>query len=267
MRTYLGLTLVTVLSIIFVTVAVPSYAWADDEDLRARELYRNGEQLYEEGLYEDAIVAWERAYDLSGRPLLLYNIANALERIGKWEEALRRINQYRAFATEEERETLDRRMRAIERRLDEKNSQAKPEEPTPEADSSSSTTLILKPQRKAYSPAPGPVALSITGGIGLTIGGVLAVMTQQARSEADALCRQTGETVLCPDTASDALNRDAQFSLGADLSLSLGAAALSTGIIFGVLDRQGLLRSKKGQVLVIPGAGPGLATLRVEGSF
>ena len=122
MRTHLGLTLVTVLSTIVMTAAVPGSAWADDEDVRARELYRNGEQLYEEGLYEDAIVAWERAYDLSGRPLLLYNIANALERIGKWEEALRRINQYRAFATEAERETLDRRMRAIERRIDEKQS-------------------------------------------------------------------------------------------------------------------------------------------------
>jgi len=267
MRTHLGLTLVAVLSTIVMTVAVPGSAWADEEDVRARELYRNGEQLYEEGLYEDAIVAWERAYELSGRPLLLYNIANALERIGKWEEALRRINQYRAFATEAERETLDRRMRAIERRIDEKKSQVEPDEKTADPDPNPSSSLILKPQQKAYSPSPGPVALSITGGIGLAIGGVLTVMTQQARSEASALCRQTGEISLCPDTASDALNRDAQFSLGADLSMSLGAAALGTGIILGVLDRQGLLRPKKKQVLLVPGAGPGLATLRLEGTF
>jgi tetratricopeptide (TPR) repeat protein len=267
MRTHLGLTLVTVLSTIVMTAAVPGYAWADEEDVRARELYRNGEQLYEEGLYEDAIVAWERAYDLSGRPLLLYNIANALERIGKWEEALRRINQYRAFATEAERETLDRRMRAIERRIEEKKSQVEADEKTADPAPNPSSTLILKPQETAYAPSAGPVVLSITGGIGLAVGGVLAVMTQQARSEASALCRQTGEISLCPDTASDALNRDAQFSLGADLSMSLGAAALGTGIILGVLDRQGLLRPKKKQVLLVPGAGPGLATLRLEGTF
>ena len=79
MRSRLGLVLVTVLVASFATPVPPVHAQANSDEVRAKELYRNGERLYEEGLYEDAVVAWERAYELSERPLLLYNIANALE--------------------------------------------------------------------------------------------------------------------------------------------------------------------------------------------
>ena len=79
-----------------------------DSDARARHLYRNGELLYAEGLYSDAIAAWESAYDLSDRPLLLYNMANAQERLGRWEDALQSLNRYRAFAPLEERDVLIR---------------------------------------------------------------------------------------------------------------------------------------------------------------
>ena len=90
---------------------------AADIDARARELYDNGAILYDEGRYEDAIVAWEEAYRLSGRPLLLYNIANAQERLGQWRAALDTLNRYRAYARPEERERLDRRIANLERRL------------------------------------------------------------------------------------------------------------------------------------------------------
>jgi len=60
----------------------PAAAQKSADDERARELYDNGAILYEEGRYEDAIAAWKAAYDLSPKPLLLFNVANAYERIG-----------------------------------------------------------------------------------------------------------------------------------------------------------------------------------------
>jgi tetratricopeptide (TPR) repeat protein len=98
----------------------PSLAYAQEvpADMeRARELYENGARLYDEGLYEEAIAAFEAAYQASGLPEMHFNIANAYERLGKWQQALDSLNRYRAFAPSEERETLDRRMRNLERRI------------------------------------------------------------------------------------------------------------------------------------------------------
>ncbi len=75
------------LTLLFIVLSAPLAVAQSSDDARARELYANGALLYEEGDYENAVVAWKEAHRLSERPLLLYNIANALERIGEWEEA------------------------------------------------------------------------------------------------------------------------------------------------------------------------------------
>lgn len=107
-------------------------AWAQDPaspeaDARAKELYGNGQRLYDEGYYEQAIAAWKEAYALSSRAALLFNISNAYERLGKLQEALDTLNLYRAYATGDEAATLDRRIAVLERRLAEQRAAA----PTP----------------------------------------------------------------------------------------------------------------------------------------
>jgi len=275
MRPSRELALVACLLASFTTaLALPALALAEDSDLRAKELYRNGERLYEEGLYEDAIVAWELAYELSKRPLLLYNMANALERIGLWDEALRRINQYRALAPEDERETLDRRMRAIERRLDKKHEadaarraeedilRAKPGSGT----TNNSVTLRPRPQRPE-GPPTGAIVLMALGSSGMTAGGFLGGFALEARSEAAVLCSGVGEVVLCPESAGSFLTRDASLSLGADISLIAGGATLGAGIVLSILDSQGLLPGQTRRVVLIPSAGPGQASLSLAGTF
>jgi len=268
MRPHRGLAFIAILfASLVTTLALPATAQADEEDtLRAKELYRNGEKLYEEGLYEDAIVAWELAFKLSKRPLLLYNMANALERIGRWDDALRRINQYRALAPEEERETLDRRMRAIERRLAQKREAD--EQTARDADSARLTesesiradantnVLELRPRsnRQAQAPPTGAIVLMGVGGAGLTAGSFFAGLALQARSEAEAACSGPADPVLCPEAAGPSLNRDASLSAGADISLVAGGTALGAGIILLILNERGLLPTPKRRVVVLPGA-------------
>ena len=73
------------LCLLTLLAAVAPEALAQDAttEARAKELYENGAALYEEGRYEEAILAWEEAYRLSSRPVLLFNIANAYERLGR----------------------------------------------------------------------------------------------------------------------------------------------------------------------------------------
>ncbi len=69
----------------------PSFARAQivaSPDARARELYLQGDREYQAGRYEQAVAAFQEAYRLSGRPLLLFNLANAYERLGRYAEAL-----------------------------------------------------------------------------------------------------------------------------------------------------------------------------------
>jgi tetratricopeptide (TPR) repeat protein len=50
---------------------------AEERQQRARELFHQGSQLYDQAHYDEAIVRFEEAYRLSARPGLLFNIAQA----------------------------------------------------------------------------------------------------------------------------------------------------------------------------------------------
>ena len=202
---------------------------ATDDQLRAKELYGNGVTLYEEGLYEDAIAAWEQAYALSNKALLLYNIANAYERLGELQRALDSLNRYRAFAPLDEKEALDRRMRNIERRMEELALQAPP-------------TVVTRPSEPAPI-ATTPVETSGSGGLGAApivfiAGGAVATGTGvvfglgalSARKDATAVCRDSDLGVLCPDSASAAITKDATQSLLADISLGVGVVCTGVGL-------------------------------------
>lgn len=103
----------------------------DDGDARARLLYENGAALYAEGLYEPAIEAFRQALDLSGHHELLYNIANAQERLGDLEGARESLGRYRIYVEPSERETLERRIRALERRIGEEEAMLATPVPVP----------------------------------------------------------------------------------------------------------------------------------------
>lgn len=92
-------------------------AQSGTDDARAKEIYENGVILYDEGRYDDAIVAFQEAYRLSERPELLYNIANACERAGRYREAYEALNRYRVYAAADERERLDRRITMLSEKL------------------------------------------------------------------------------------------------------------------------------------------------------
>ena len=121
-----SLLLLTALSLGLFGPVARAQGTPDANQERAKELYQNGSLLYDEGRYEDAIIAFQEAYRLSEQPKLLYNIAQAQERLGRYQEALDTLSRYRAYAPAEEREALDRRIRNLERRLEEQGTSTPP---------------------------------------------------------------------------------------------------------------------------------------------
>jgi tetratricopeptide (TPR) repeat protein len=65
-------------------------------DEEARQIYLAGVAAYDAGRYEAALEYFSRAYALSGRPLLLFNIGSVTERLRRDEESLEAYEAYLA---------------------------------------------------------------------------------------------------------------------------------------------------------------------------
>jgi tetratricopeptide (TPR) repeat protein len=243
--------------LLMLAVGVPPAA---ANDSRARELYEAGAVLYEEGDYRNAVVAWEEAWELSRRPLLLFNIANALERIGNLDEALESLNEYRAFADPDERETLDRRIWALERRIEEQRQKEEEAEAEvarvarEEEASRNKLTTRSTPAPLQKGPNGGGVIMLGAGLGGVGVGGLFGGLALSARREAGLLC-SAGDPVLCPDTARDALQDDKTYSLVSDISMIAGGALAAAGVVILIIDAVGSPK-KASAFRILPSAGP-----------
>lgn len=71
-------------------LAAPPRAAANE----ARERFLRGEEAYARGDFETAIAEWEGAYARDPRPRLLYNLAQAYERVGRLQDAARALEGY-----------------------------------------------------------------------------------------------------------------------------------------------------------------------------
>lgn len=155
----------------------PAVQPADDTDQsRARELYQNGQDLYEEGSYGPAIAAFQEAYRLSGRKAMLFNIGNAQERMGSLDDALASFNEYRAFAPAEERESLSRRVSALERRIAERDAQAAAAAAVPTLPTDA---VPDRPPVENVGRSPGRLMTPIGGAAAVAFGTVAAVTFAQ----------------------------------------------------------------------------------------
>lgn len=221
----------------------PSVALAqDDTDARAFELFTNGRDLYNEGRYDQAVMAFEEAYRLSNRHELLLNIANAHERNGKIEEALSALARYQAFATSEERDQIERRKSMLEKKLTEQGTSPQPQ-PVPQP----------QPQPVAPAPTPEPTPQpappkSSSGGGQLVIGATLAglgvvsigagtalgVVSAGAKKRAAEQCVDFEGARICPGGAQKDLSTHRATALGADIAFATGIALAATGVLLVV---------------------------------
>jgi tetratricopeptide (TPR) repeat protein len=225
-------------------VATSGAAQAPDQreltlDEQARELYLRGDRLYAEGSYDEAIAALKEAYELSHRSALLYDIANALERLGRYEEALRYLNDYAPSAPEHQRHIVLKRIRSLEARSEEQRraGRSSAELAAPPVNAKA----VVAPPRTAGEPAerPSPPVLGyVIGGAGLVsigAGVVLGLSASSARDEAEGQCVNNGAQTLCPASAEDALSRGRHRALAADIAWGVGIVAVGIGVYL-VLD-------------------------------
>ncbi|HTU63997.1 MAG TPA: hypothetical protein VMF89_36275, partial [Polyangiales bacterium] len=98
---WLGLLRAARLSLLITGLALPregAYAQASpgvsERDVQARRLFEQGREAYSDGRYRDAWAYFHEAYQLSGRPELLFNIGQTADRLGQEGDALRAFSMY-----------------------------------------------------------------------------------------------------------------------------------------------------------------------------
>lgn len=216
-----------VIASLFVLVARAEAQSEDDieaealaTDDRARVHFESGRAYFEEGSYESALTEFQRAYDMSGRTLLLLNIASTQERLGLWTEAAEVIDRYLAeeSTSGSDRAILERRMA----RLRERARSADPPDPVPRP-------AAPPPEPSSGVPLPAMISYGI-GGAGLAVFavfGILALTEESSVADACGVDRSCGDEDLDPIDA-HALIADVGLGV-AIVGAAIGTVLLLTG--------------------------------------
>lgn len=191
-------------------------------EAKAREFFVLGDHLYAEGDYEAALRAFERAYAISGRPALRYNMANAHERLGQYREALVALVDYLPHVTGADAQIVQRRILQLDERDDE----------------------ITTTNAWGYGLLGAGVA-------SLGVGAYFGIKALSLQSDIKALCGQGP----CPDTVQPIINDNDNAALAADITLAVSVIATGLGVYFILSSDKETSTVEAIQYSALPGGG------------
>lgn len=209
------------------TAAAQAADAAADAEARAR--FEAGRAAMAAGRIEDALTDFRRAYELSHRPELLYNVAIAADRLRRDEEALSAFERYLAEMPPdvENRAAVESRIAVLRETIAEEEAEE-----------------AAAPAERGLSAAG--IALAITGGV-LAVGGAILLgvgVSERLRVE------NAPERAPWADYAGSA-ERAPIFEGVGGAATGVGLALAATGVVLLVTDGGGA-----GEVAVLPfGAG------------
>ena len=224
------------------------YAQEDVSEERAKELFFNGQLLYEEGEYDSAILAWERGYELTNLPAFLKNIAIAQEANGNYTAAIVYLKKYRAFAPFDEQEELKVWLTELEADLEQLVAQQESEaliasetiqettiindepieQPKINDQMNESTNVELQPTTFPDLSTSFPIWSTVGTGTFIAAASISTIQTHLLYSNIKTLCKLTNGVGYCSSEVQedDLLN---QFRRSQITSLVLWSASL-TGV-------------------------------------
>lgn len=207
---------------LWMLLSVPALAQSAEDEEQAKALYGQGEAAYADEEYEQALKYWQAAYDLSGRPLILYNMASAYEKLGRYPEAISALDEYWRFAPESERGIIERRIKSLEAKLD-------PDQESP------ATNTGGRVSGGGPSIDPAWVLVGV-GAAGLGTGTYFGLQSRAGTAALAEAC----PTGLCTGEQATLLADNRRDSLIADTALLVGVAAAGTGVTLLLIDDGGL---------------------------
>jgi len=255
-----------------VLVVGAASARADEaDDVRARELAESAQRHFDLGEYEEAIAEYREAYQLSPRPGLLYNLAQAFRLQGDCLTATRMYRNYLRLEPDSKMRALveqhlatlaecaaQREAAGASAAIDE-GSEGIEEPPPPEPEIAPPPDAVVEPPpRRAGRPGrtrriAGLVTIA-AGGVAAAAGGYFALDAMRA---ADEVSQGYADGAAWPDLEPiDARGRRSEM-LGIGL-LATGAAAIAAGATLYTLGWRADRRQAAHAVIVPTGGGAGV---------
>jgi len=153
---------------------------------RARALFEAGRVAVSEGDYESALRYFTEAYELSERPRLLFNMANAADRLRDDERALALYRRYlEAVPDAENAEYVNARIDAL---LTAQQNQTEPPEPDPEPEPEPEPMQPPpepEPEPSSSEPPVAGIAVTAAGGAFAVTGAILLGVGAAERGNVD----------------------------------------------------------------------------------
>jgi tetratricopeptide (TPR) repeat protein len=264
-------TLLAIGAVVALMVAAPAaFAQSDSRaDTDARAHFQRGRTAYDEGRFEDAVRAFRRAYVLSPRYQLLYNIGQAELQAGHDDRALQAFEAFLRQAPPDasersevqERATVLRGLGVVPSELGEATTQPTLEPSTPPP---TSTVAPATTDPSPAQPASGGDAtpwIVVGVGVAVLVGG--AIMMGVAAAETQRVTdAPVGSRWVELQGTIDTTNVVWGVGIGA---AALGLAAVGAGVVWGITS------SGPGAEEEIAGASArlrmGLGSLSIEGEF
>jgi hypothetical protein len=216
----------------------------------ARRLYAEGDEHYRAGRYTLAAERFVKAYELSGKPALLFNLANTYERAGDYEKAAHYLRMYLNGGEVHDPAAVKARLQRLELTVLEKKKAdaAPPTAPQPAKTEAPVAPVVERPSRVPYYIAAGGL---VAGG---TVALVFGLRARSERSEIDSLCTSQGDGVICPPAAEDHLSNEKRYALISDIGLGVAAASVVTGVVYYFVTRDRGAASEPHAVSLVPSA-------------
>lgn len=226
-------------------------------DDRARAYFVLGRSAYDAGEYEEAVEQFGRAYELSERPDLLFNLYQAHHRAGHLAPAVEYLQRYLEEGSPDDlqRGTLTERLSNLRRQLEQEQQQQERE--AVEAEQRRQEELArTRSEAQSHSMRNAGVAVL---GIGVAAGAMFGIFAGLALKEDGDL-----SDVCSPVCTGDQVSKLRSYNRGADVSLGLAGIGIVTGVVLLLVAPDA---DDSDSARVQPFVGPRAAGLGMEGRF
>lgn len=212
---------------------------AEQDDKRARELYLSGEADYAAGRYEQAADKFNQAYELSKRSALFFNIANAYERMGDYEQAAEYLKRYLSGPKVKDVVSVKERIRRLESAIDAREQEATPASIADGAADGVSDGVSDEPgaegetqhgnDNRSRSRWPSYLLFSVSG-LAVTGTVMFGLSANSAGRDVEEQCSDQSGTPVCLQAAKDAIDREKRSALFSDLSTGVAVITAAAGL-------------------------------------